>query len=256
MPQGSDITVHIINVDEINEFKDFAGKTYFRNGKLLTYDPNDLQSFTLSRFTPPEHMNFQGRAIVIDPDIFATGDISAFMNMDLEGNSIAACRKGDAWQSSSMLLDCAKLTHWKIADTLSKLEKKELDYSDIMGLKKETHIKEIPSIWNSIDHLDSETKLLHTSNRITQPWSTGLPIDFTPTPMPKLFGIIPREPIHKLLGKYPTHYKKHPDNNIEEFFLKLVKDAVNAGVLTKDMLEKEIYANRMRKDIFEKLKTL
>ena len=127
LPQDSDITVSIINVDSLPIFKTFAGKTYLRGGKEIVYDLNDLQSFTLSRFMPPEEMNFQGRALVIDPDIFAIGDITPLMNLDMQGCAIAACKKGDSWQSSSMLMDCSKLTHLKISDLLSKLEKKEVD---------------------------------------------------------------------------------------------------------------------------------
>lgn len=254
LPKDTDITVHIINVDEMNEFKNFAGKTYLRGGSIVTYDPLDLQSFTLSRFTPPEQMNFEGRAIVIDPDIFAIQDITPLMDMDLEGKAIAACKKGDVWQSSSMLLDCAKLTHWKIVDMLSKLEKKEIDYKDIMGLKKETSIKEIPSVWNSLDILVDETKLLHTTNRLTQPWRTGLPIDFTRSPMPKLFGIIPRELIHKLLGKYPMHYQKHPDSKIENFFIQLTTDSIKDGVLSENDIEKEISRGHVRKDMIKLIK--
>lgn len=256
LPNGSDITVKIINVDNLPVFKAFTGKTYLRGGKVITYDPYDLQSFTLSRFMPPEEMHFEGRALVIDPDIFANGDITQLMNMDMNGKAIAACKKGDSWQSSSMLMDCSKLTHLKISDLLSKLEKKEIDYTDIMSLKKESSILEIPSIWNSLDTLTPETKLLHTTNRLTQPWRTGLPIDFTRSPMLKIFGIIPREPIQKLLGKYPTKYQQHPNKNIEVFFLSLVKDALSSGALTEEDVRKEIEEGHVRKDMFEKLRTV
>lgn len=256
LPSGTDITVKIINVDNLPVFKNFAGKTYLRGGKEMVYDPNDLQSFTLSRFMPPEEMNFEGRAIVIDPDIFATDDITPLMNLDMKGCAIAACKKGDSWQSSSMLMECSKLTHLRISDLLSKLENKELDYTDIMSLKKESSILELPSIWNSLDVLTKETKLLHTTNRLTQPWRTGLPIDFTRSPMPKILGIIPREIIQKILGKYPTHYLPHPNKEIELFFLTLVKDAIAAGALTKDLIEHEVQAGHVRKDIFSKLETI
>ena len=156
LPAGSDITVKIINVDNLSVFQSFAGKTYLRGGKEIVYDPNDLQSFTLSRFMPPEEMGFQGRVIVIDPDIFAVDDISPLMNMDMQGKAIAACKKGDSWQSSSMLMDCTKLTHLKISNLLFKLEKGEIDYTDIMSLKKETSILELPSMWNSLDLLKKQ----------------------------------------------------------------------------------------------------
>ncbi|MBX4200288.1 hypothetical protein KW790_02410 [Candidatus Parcubacteria bacterium] len=253
LPKGSPIRVEILNVDERPEFKRFAGKKYRRAGKQLTYDPNDLQSFTLSRFMPPELMNYQGRSIVIDPDIFAIRDLTPLMELDLGDAPVAACAKKDAWDTSVMVMDNEKLIHWKMTDFLSALEKEQVDYSEIMQLKIEPVVKELPREWNSLDKLTPETKMLHTTNRITQPWSTGLPIDFTINPLPKFFGIIPREPIHKLLGKYPTHYKSHPDKNIEIFFFVLVKDALAAGAITPSEIEEEIKNKRMRSDIFLKI---
>ena len=90
--------------------------------------------------------------------------------------------------------------------------------------------------------------MLHTTNRLTQPWKTGLPIDFVINPMPKYFGIIPREPIHKLLGKYPTHYKPHPNKKIETFFFTLLKEAVTAGAVSKDEILESINSDNIRKD--------
>ena len=249
----NDIIVKNINVDDIEVFRKFSGATYLRKGREVAYDRNDLQSFTLSRFMPPELTNYTGRAIVIDPDIFAVRNIDELLDLDLEGKAIAACRKNDAWDTSMMLMDCSKLKHWKITDILTRLKNKELDYSDIMTLKTEDSdiILEVPRKWNSLDKLEGNTGLLHTTNRLTQPWRTGLPIDFTINPMPKLFGIIPREPIHKLLGKYPTHYQKHPDQNIENWFMDLVKNAHKQGVVTRKYLQKEIDSQHVRADLLK-----
>lgn len=254
LPKNSPIKVEILNVDALSQFKEFAGTAYLRGGHEVRYNPQDLQSFTLSRFMPPELMNYEGRSIVIDPDIFALHDISPLMNMDLEGKPLAACKKKDAYDSSVMVMDNTKLKQWKIKDFLSALGKKQVDYIDILTLKIEPKVKELSRDWNSLDLLTPETKMVHMTNRITQPWSTGLPIDFTINPMPKIFGIIPREPIHKLLGKYPTHYKAHPDKKIENFFFDLVKQALRAGVLTEQTLREEMAKNRLRKDILQKIR--
>ncbi len=253
LPSDSSIKVEILSVNSRPEFKSFVGKTYLRLGKEIVYRLDDLQSFTLSRFMPPELMNYTGRSIVIDPDIFATQDITPLMNIDLEGAPVAACKKHDMYDSSTMVMDNEKLTHWRIADFLLALEKKQTDYTDITTLKIESRVKELSREWNSLDALTSETKMVHMTNRITQPWSTGLPIDFTLNPMPKIFGIIPREPIHKILGKYPTHYKQHPDKNIEKFFFTLMGDALKAGIFSKSEIETEISHKRMRPDIFTKI---
>ena len=249
----NNITVKIINVDELPLFKALAGKKYLRRGEMIVYDPNDLQSFTLSRFMPPELMNFEGKAVVIDPDIFAVSDVSGIFNIDMEGKALACCQKKSAYDTAVMLMDCSKMTNWKMSEILEKLQKGELDYLDIITLKTQPPetIKIIDRIWNSLDLLTPETKWLHTTERLTQPWRTGLPIDFTINPLPKIFGLIPREPIHKLLGKYPTHYKPHPNKAIEKFFMDLTKEALAKGAITRDLIEKEVAAGHVRKDIFE-----
>lgn len=243
------VRVEILNVDELPEFQTFAGTAYVRKGREVTYKRDDLQSFTLSRFMPPERMGYKGRAVVIDPDIFAIGDVSSIFNLDLQGNALAACRKKDAWDSSVMLMDCEKLTHWNIAALLEKLRTKALDYDTLMALRSEPAILELSRDWNNLDILTPETHFIHMTNRLTQPWKTGLPIDFTRNPMPKLFGVIPREPIHQLLGKYPTRYQPHPKKEVVTFFLDLVQGALNDGVITKEYIQSEINKGHIRKDL-------
>ena len=247
------IPVEFINVDSLDVFKNFSGKTYLRNGKLITYDPTDLQSFTLSRFMPPELMNYEGRALLVDPDIFAIKDTSLLFTMDMSGKNIAACNKLGAWDTSMMVLECNNLHHWKMSEILEQLESKKLDYLDLIRLKKENPetLIDMPRIWNNLDTLTPETKMIHMTNRITQPWSTGLAIDFTPNPLPKILGFIPREPIHKILGKYPTHYLPHPNNTIEKFFFTVAHDALKAGVVTEAFIQKEIEEKHLRPDFLE-----
>ncbi len=84
LPNRSDITVQIMNVDDNMKdyFKSFYGKEYFHNGVSMKYNPLDLQSFTLVRFMPPQLMGYEGRAVVIDPDIFTRVDITELFDMD------------------------------------------------------------------------------------------------------------------------------------------------------------------------------
>jgi len=233
------VAVVIINVDQLDLFKDFVGKTYWRGKKLITYTFNDLQSFTLARFLPPQLMNYQGRAVIIDPDIFCLTDINQLLNIDLAGRALGCCRKKDAWDSSLMVADCSKLKHWKLRQILSDLENKKLDYNDLMFLRKESLVKELPRQWNSLDALGPETKLLHTTMRLTQPWKTGLPIDFQRS--------IPWW--RKILGLYPKTYQPHPDKNIERFFFQLFQEARQAGYLDDDFIHQEIAQKHLRPDI-------
>lgn len=245
------IEVEILNVDELAPFQQFAETRYLFNATHeRTYKADDLQSFTLSRFMPPERMGYRGRALVIDPDIFAAADVGELLERDMGNHAVLACRKKDASDSSVMLLDCAKLTHWKIENILQQLRDHSTDYTTIMTLKNE-NVGELSRDWNSLDTLTPETKMLHTTNRLTQPWKTGLPIDFTRNKMPKLFGLIPREPIHKLLGKYPTHYQPHPDKNIEEFFFGLAQNALDEGYIQREEIQSLIDQAFLRQDFFK-----
>lgn len=253
LPNPNAIRVQFINVDEIEAFRKFVGTTFRRGAETRTFTLDDLQSFTLTRFMPPELMGYEGRAVVIDPDVFALTDIAPLFSLDLQGRALAACRKAGAWDTSVMLLDCAKLRHWNVQTMLRELGEKRLDYNVLMRLEAETSILELSRDWNSLDKLEPQTKFLHTTNRLTQPWKAGLPVDFTRNKLPPIWSFIPREPIWKLLGKYPSRYQRHPDPAIENFFLGLVRDGLSAGVIDRPFLDAEIRAKHVRADLHEHL---
>lgn len=244
------IPVHIMLVEDMPVFTKFSGMTYRRGEETRTHDAQDLQFFTLSRFMPPELMEYEGRALVIDPDIFALKDVLPLISTDLQGNHLAACRKKEAWDSSVMVLECNTLQDWNIEKLLSGLKNGTEDYRDWMQLRREAQVFEIPRTWNSLDELLPDTNMLHTTTRLTQPWKTGLPIDFTPGKPPKLFGFIPREPLLKLRGKWPTHYQPHPDTRIEQLFLELLNDALIAKAITREELQDAVEKQFVRSDIF------
>ena len=66
----SENDIELIQVSEVNKLSYFFTKPYLRKGRMKVIDENDMQSFTLLRFYIPELMNYQGRALVLDPDIF------------------------------------------------------------------------------------------------------------------------------------------------------------------------------------------
>lgn len=249
--------VRIIEVEKIPALRDFEGTRYLfgRDDTHRTYTLRDLQSFTLTRFMAPELMDYQGRAIGIDPDIFACADVTALFSFDLEGRALAACPKKKDWDSSVMVMDSAKLAHWKVSDILADIKNDRRAYMSIMTLEHE-EVTPLPREWNSLDILTKETKMLHTTNRLTQPWKTGLPIDFTRNRHPKLFGLLPREPLLKLLGKYPGRYQPHPDKKIERFFFTLLKEAINAGAVSETEIKENIAKKYLRQDTLEVMKQI
>jgi hypothetical protein len=223
-----------------------AGQTYLRGGKITPWDPNDLQSFTPLRFFPPQAMGFEGVAVVTDPDVFAVGDVGELFARDREGKAILGVeRPGDKRRpfyvaSSVMLLDCSKLKHWRFDEQLDGLFRHEFDYFDWvhLGLEEAETIGLLEPEWNDFDRMTARTKLLHTTKRRTQPWKTGLPVDFT---------VKVRTP-GQAIGRLWPWYRKHPDRNQEAFVFSLLAELVDSGEITRDELEREMAANHIRHD--------
>ena len=67
------------------------GQLYMRDGERREWLNDDLQSFTPLRFMPPELMDYAGRALVIDPDVFAVGDVWELLSRDMQGSALM-CR--------------------------------------------------------------------------------------------------------------------------------------------------------------------
>ena len=83
--------VQFIHTKDHAFLHDKEGQPYLRAGQSRTWLNDDLQSFTPLRFMPPELMNYHGRAVVMDPDIFAAGDIWELLSRDMQGAAIM-CR--------------------------------------------------------------------------------------------------------------------------------------------------------------------
>jgi hypothetical protein len=140
-----------------------------------------------------------------------------------------------------MFLDCAKLRHWDFDTLLEGLFAKRFDYVPWIQLQLEdpATIHFLPPEWNHFDKLTPQTKILHTTKRRTQPWKTGLPIDYT---------LRERGPLDVFLRIWPRHYGQHPDRNQEAFVYSLLAEMFDAGELTQDELLREMAANHLRHD--------
>jgi hypothetical protein len=224
-----------------------AGQSILRGGHIRAWDPDDLQSFTPLRFAPPTLMNFEGQAVVTDPDCFGVGDIAELLGRDMGGKAICAVpRPGhnndpDYIATSVMLLDCAKLRHWDFDPLLDDLFAHKFDYIPWMELKLEDRstIGFLEPEWNSFDRLSPETGILHTTKRRTQPWKTGLPVDYT---------LRESGPFDVLRRMWSRRYQQHPDRRQEAFVYALLAEMVDQGMITKDELVAEMAANHIRHD--------
>ncbi|HET6221716.1 MAG TPA: hypothetical protein VFE11_06090 [Dongiaceae bacterium] len=250
----------------ILEVKDFPflgarhGQPFLRGGVHRLWDVDDLQSFTPLRFAPPELMGFAGRAVLIDPDIFAVGDVWELLSRNMEGKALM-CRaryghngRKEYLASSVMLLDCAKLGHWRLEAQFAEMFAFKRDYLDWISLALEPRetIGLLEEEWNHFDTLNAGTKLLHNTKRRTQPWKTGLPVDFTPRERHK--GLISTGwligAVNSMLSDASpfARYVRHPDPNQERFFFGLLRECVEQGRVSEDLLRDQIARKHIRAD--------
>jgi hypothetical protein len=241
--------VRVVNANEFPELQE-RGHSLLRGGHVREWDPDDLQSFTPVRFAIPGLLGYEGLAVVTDPDVFAVGDVAELFGRDLEGKAIwCTPRPGhhkitDPLATSVMLLDCAKLKHWRFADDLQALWDHKVDYLDWINLKRGSldTIGLLEPEWNDFDRLTPATKLVHNTKRRTQPWKTGLPIDFTFKERGLLNFALP------IVRKLAPNYTRHPDQRQEAYFYALLADALDSGAVTKEQVEKEVRLGHVRPD--------
>ena len=258
-----DFDIRVINTDDHPFLRRREGQGYIRDGVTRIWRNEDLQSFTPLRFMPPELMGYAGRAVVVDPDVFAVGDVMDLLERDM-GEAAIMCRprsgskeKRGMMATSVMLLDCAKLTHWRCEAQFDEMFAFKRDYMKWIGLLCEDpkSIALLENEWNDFDRLTPRTKMLHNTKRKTQPWKTGLPVDFMPPEKPSgwlMLGAMNRMR-RRLFGDYGLlgHYKQHPDPNQEKFFFGLLRECFDKGLVSEEMLRAEMRENHVRHDALE-----
>jgi hypothetical protein len=265
-PNAEKFDVRIIHHKDFPFLRAREGQLFLRGGTKRHWYNDDLQSFTPLRFMPPELMGYAGRAVVVDPDVFAAGDVWDLLSRDMQGKAIMCrARSGNkglhdrCLATSVMLLDCSKLTHWHCEQQFNELFDFKRDYMDWICLRLEPRetIGLFETEWNDFDTLTERTKMLHNTKRKTQPWKTGLPVDFVPAERMRLFppkGWI-RRGRRLLFGDYAFlgRYTPHPDPAQEQFFFGLLRECLELGIVTEDLLKEEMRQNHVRHDAFRVL---
>jgi hypothetical protein len=259
--------VRLIKTEDYPWLKDFEGRMYLRDGVERVWMNEDLQSFTPLRFEPPRLMGFRGRAVVIDPDVFAVGDVWELLTRDMKGKAIMCRRRSGpkglidkCYASSVMLLDCEKLNHWDVEAGFREMFELKRDYMPWISLKMEDPetLGILENEWNDFDRLTARTKMLHNTKRKTQPWKAGLPTDWRPAERFRLFPPLAwlMRARRRLFGEYGLlgNYREHPDKNQERLFFGLLKECLEQGLVTEDMLREEMANNHVRHDAMEVLK--
>ena len=250
----SEDDVQIILESTISQFSYFFSKPYLRGGRMKIFDKNDMQSFTLLRFYIPELMGYQGRALVIDPDIFLVKNgLEQLENFSFDSAPIYA-RKGlkkNSWGSSVMLLSCESLKHWSLKSFVDDLHQGHMDYDDLINLRLESLVAPLENKWNEFDDIKPETLLLHTTEKLTQPWRAGLKLNSS---IPPLFKFLPRAPIYKIFGKDLTIGREHPSPGVTQFFFKELSKCISENIISIDEIDSGIERKFLRQDLKDKLK--
>ena len=143
--------------------------------------PSDMRylpytNFSFGRFAIPKLAGYQGRAIYMDSDMIVFRDIEELWNTPFNGASILVEKINPATDreklTAVMLMDCAALP-WDPDEIVAGLGVK-YDYNELMSmaplLSAEMIQDHLPLGWNSLDHFDDNTRLLHYTKVRTQPW--------------------------------------------------------------------------------------
>lgn len=142
--------------------------------------------FSFARFAIPALNQFSGRAIYLDADMLVFRDIQELWQMDLSG-ALVACQEELPMhvaasaplsgttrkkQCSVMILDCENLD-WDASKIIAGLGS-EYTYEQLMEelciLPENAISHDIPTHWNSLEHYDENTSLIHFTDMMTQPW--------------------------------------------------------------------------------------
>jgi hypothetical protein len=143
-----------------------------------THDPLASTEFTYSRFLVPYLCNFRGKALFLDNDMLSIGDIREIADLDMRPYALRVVQHDyqpanaikmygcpqtsyprKNW-SSMMLMDCAKLKLWSKDVVETQTGAYLHRFQDI----PDAQIGELPKTWNTLDWMDSTTKLIHYTN--------------------------------------------------------------------------------------------
>jgi hypothetical protein len=141
----------------------------------------NVTEFSNYRFLVPQVCGHQGRAISMDSDMIALGDIGELFDADMDDNQLLAkpsaygSEADGQWGLSVMLIDCAR-TRFPLDRYFDEIQEGLYSYTDLHQMRPRFlahHPFDVGAIggrWNEFDHRDKDTRLIHYTNLYTQPW--------------------------------------------------------------------------------------
>ena len=241
----------IINISDIDIFQMKDRKKYLRSGRWEKYDLSDLQSFTLARFWP--ETNCLSNYIVVDPDVFPVDftphTVKQIIGEVDDGLFVVPASGASEWRSSVMIRQRRNHSDlWCFEEIIEQLFSGKIDYNDVITLRFVSNkITPISENYNHYDAISAQTSILHTTARITQPWKTGLPVDFANHKLP---------PLRRMYSKFCLRpkYIKHPRPEVENFFFSNLRLAIEEGFISNSTIYEGIRNKNIRPDILTVIK--
>ncbi|MBL0919589.1 MAG: glycosyl transferase [Hydrogenophaga sp.] len=141
----------------------------------------NVTEFSNYRFLVPAACGHRGRAISMDSDVIALGDIGELFDAEMGNRQLLAkpAAYGDQtdeqWGLSVMLVDCDQ-TRFALDQYFDEIEAGLYDYTDLHQMRPRflAHhpfkIGRIDPRWNEFDRRDKDTRLIHYTNLYAQPW--------------------------------------------------------------------------------------
>jgi lipopolysaccharide biosynthesis glycosyltransferase len=141
----------------------------------------NVTEFSNYRFLVPQLCGHTGRAISMDSDTLAFGDIGELFDADMGDSDFLAkpAAYGDKvderWGLSVALFDCAR-TRFALDQYFDEIASGLYEYPDLHQMRPRFlarhpfKVGRLDPRWNEFDHCDSETRLIHYTDLYQQPW--------------------------------------------------------------------------------------
>jgi lipopolysaccharide biosynthesis glycosyltransferase len=141
----------------------------------------NVTEFSNYRFLVPEICGNTGRAICMDSDTIAIGDVGELFDAEMGDNNFLAKpaaygdKTDDQWGLSVVLFDCAR-TRFALDQYFDEIASGLYSYTDLHQMRPKflAHhpfkVGRIDPRWNEFDRCYKDTKLIHYTNLYAQPW--------------------------------------------------------------------------------------
>jgi hypothetical protein len=222
---GDSVQVHIYN--GTHDTVEWADGRIERLHTPLNIKYANVTEFSNFRWFIPSLCGHAGRAIYLDSDMVSLSDLSIFQALELHGAAMmakpeayTATSAGPAWGMSMTVFDCAQC-RWDPAAWFAGMERSDFTYTDLHQMQPAflaqhpLALTPLPAGWNVFDeHQPGDTQLIHYTRLDMQPW--------------------------KFIG--------HPAGDL---WFKHLHQAIDAGVVTQAMIERQMARGYVRKDLLQ-----